>query len=123
MWAFTPETTLPTSVKIPHSHIALLDAFFKVADEITPSPEASERFGEIFTADGVWKTPVATYTGHDELMQSGTLWTALRSRKSMRHWVSKVYASDTEGKDLMLLGRIRVEGLDGAVRDVGTAFA
>lgn len=36
----------------------------------------------------------------------------------MRHWVKKVYANDAEGNELMMIGRIRVESLDGDVRDV-----
>lgn len=118
MHAFTEEISLPANVKIPDSHIRLLDECYKVFDEIVPNPEASERFREIFTPDGVWKTPFATYSGHDELARSGTLWTGLRERRSMRHWMYKVYANDDKCEDMMLLGRIRIEDLDGTVRDV-----
>lgn len=121
MWSFTEETELPLTPqfpKIPEAHIQLLDDFFVITDAITAKPEASEGFRDIFTVDGVWKTPMATYTGHDELSQSGTLWTALRTMKSMRHWVSKIYLNDAEAKDMMVLGRIRMEDLEGNVHDV-----
>lgn len=118
MWAFTDETSYPKHIKIPASHIHVLDNFFIIADRLTPEPDAGEQFKDIFTLDGVWKTPFATYAGVSEIQKSGHLWTDLRKRKSMRHWVKKVYVNDEGGDELMMIGRIRVESLDGDVRDV-----
>ena len=121
MYAFTDQVSLPTNITIPPSHLHLLDECLKIFDEIVPNPDASEWFREIFTPDGVWKTPFAMYSGHGELAKSGTLWTGLRERRSMTHWMYKVYAHNERGEDMMLLGRIRIENLDGAVRDVSNS--
>lgn len=118
MWAFTDETSFPAHIKLPASHINLLDKFFEVVDRLTPEPDAGEEFKDVFTSDGVWKTPFATYTGMAELQKSGHLWTDLRKRKSMRHWVKQIYVNDAEGNELMMIGRIRVEVNDDDVRDV-----
>lgn len=115
--AFTATTSLPSAPDIPLLRIRLLDEAFRIMDDLVQNSDAASSFTEIFTAEGIWKTPFATYSGHDELVRSGHLWTGLRDRKSMTHRVEKILAC-TSAEELMLLGRIRVEELDGKVRDV-----
>jgi hypothetical protein len=61
--AFT-HAALPesTSTPIPHAHILLLDKFFRTVD--TADPENGQTLAdEVFVADGVWKSPFATFHG------------------------------------------------------------
>lgn len=116
--AFTPGTLLPSGTKLSPSYIHLLDNFFSVVDSLPSEPTNSQQFRSIFTADGTWKTPDAAYRGHDQLAQSGTSWEFLRMLKSFQHYVGKIYAVDAEGKDLMVLGNILMETVDGGKHDV-----
>lgn len=61
---------------------------------------------------------VETLAGIDQIMQTEHRQANQKIVKSMRHWVLKVYAHDESAKELMLLGRIRVDATDGTARDV-----
>lgn len=65
MYAFTPTTVYPACVDVPKSHIEVLDKFFRIIDAGVASPSAYEEHRQIFTPDGVWKTPSAKFEGHD----------------------------------------------------------
>lgn len=112
-WAFTPITSLPTPSSIPYSHITLLDDFFRTVDMSSKNPDASQSFVSIFTEDGTWKTPSATFSGTKELTESGHTWGFFKMVQSMRHRVLRVYVNDEQGRHLMLLGTVRSEMLDG----------
>lgn len=118
MHAFVDNTVYPDDpVSIPPSHITLLDDFFRVVDSLKSNPDESERFADIFTPDGIWKTPSAAFKGK-ELLTSGSEWSFFKEIASMRHYVLRVYANDRLGKELMLHGRIEVGMLEGEVVEV-----
>lgn len=112
-WAFTATTSLPTFISIPQSHITLLDEFFRAVDVASENPDASQSFRTIFTEDGIWRTPNATFSGVKQLAESGHSWDFFQMVKSMRHFVLRVYVNDEEGRELMLLGTVRSEMNDG----------
>lgn len=117
MWAFDAETSLPKMITFPKSYIYLLDNFFKAVDASAEDPNESRRLQSLFTEDGIWKTPSATFSGVDQIGNSGHNWEFFKIVTNMRHWVLKVYVNDEECKQLMLLGRIRSTINEGSIVD------
>ncbi|KAF2103212.1 hypothetical protein NA57DRAFT_72192 [Rhizodiscina lignyota] len=108
------------SPKIPSSHLDVLNEFFRLID--TPTDDSNKNGQEIaalFLPDGVCKTPLATYSGKDELGQSrAKRWARLNSSK---HDVLKLFPHDEEGKEFMMLGMLTEKFKDG--RDEQAHFA
>jgi hypothetical protein len=66
---------------------------------------------EIFTADGIWKTPVGTFIGSEEISKSRhQAWEKCEWRQID---VLKVYGHDEQGRELILLGRSTWKNKDG----------
>ncbi|KAL2784648.1 hypothetical protein BJX66DRAFT_343838 [Aspergillus keveii] len=88
----------------------LIDHFFTLAD--TRSDDAGPRLAqEIFTPNGEFISPQATFVGSAEISESRkNAWTVIKSRQ---HTVSKVYVNDARGTDLIIIGRLRTESVDG----------
>lgn len=113
-------TSFPSKYNpIATSSIALLDKFFRIVD--TSAPQDGEQQGqqlvdEIFTSEGIWKTPLKTFTGSQDL--SNSLLGIWDTRKARIHEVLKVFVHDEQGLEWMMLGRMTVNYTDGRREDL-----
>ncbi|KAF9887167.1 hypothetical protein FE257_010421 [Aspergillus nanangensis] len=88
----------------------LIDRLFLLTD--TRTEDVGERLAkDVFTTDGRFMLPYGTFEGAAEISQSRKdAWASVKSR---RHVVSKVYLNDAHSTDLILIGSLAMEALDG----------
>lgn len=104
----------------------LVDRLFTLAD--TRTVDAGDLLAqEVFSAEGQFLSPKGTFTGSTgtpacpirpitansvaEIRESRKdAWTTVKTR---HHVVSKVYINDTQGIDLIIIGSLSTEALDG----------
>jgi hypothetical protein len=119
------------AISLPSGAARLIDLFFSFTE--LKSPEAGRRLAdEVFLPSGEFVAPHGTstgtegrktgrtcnplcteLTGHLEITKSREhAWDAIDARK---HEISKVYASDASGTDLMILGSLTATKKDGTV--------
>jgi len=97
----TASTEWPSGVSVPAPVKQLVDTFFSLVDD--KSSEVGNKLAdEVFAVDGIMQT-AQRFEGSDALRKCrDSAWVTVDSR---RHEVLKVYASDEEGSDLLLIGQ------------------
>ncbi|OQU94363.1 hypothetical protein CLAIMM_00724 [Cladophialophora immunda] len=105
------ETTQWPATPIAAKIKDLINLFFALAE--SKHADAGPRLAhEVFHPDGKWLTPLGAHTGAEAISKSrDRVWEGIASRK---HKIVRVFASDSAGEDIFLLGELSVVRDDGS---------